>query len=356
MRRAGSDPLNVAYLSDLSPYARSLIRLNALRQAGCRTWDVATIPRGDDQLGYGVYTPWRRLVHRIGFSPDYTGAGAKLLALARSNPLDVVWVDKGLTLSREILNRAKAQSGAKLVSFSEDDMALRHNNSRRWRQALEAYDLVVTTKIANVEHSELEALGAKRVLFVRQTYNPLTHFPIVLDGDQQDQFGADISFVGTYEQARAQSLLTMANAGLSVRLWGDTWAGKIGHPNLRPEGRAAVNTPGRLDYSTVLSGTKISLGFLRKLNRDQHTSRSVEIPACGSMLLAERTPDHQSMFREGVEAEFFASDDELIEKARHYLDHEDERLQIAQAGRERCLRDYSPSIQIERILNALAET
>ena len=235
-------------------------------------------------------------------------------------------------------------------------MALRHNNCRRWRQALEAYDLIVTTKIANIENSELEALGAKRVLFVRQTYDPKSHFPMALDDDELERFGADLSFVGVYEDARAQSLLKMADAGLPVRLWGPNWAGKIRHPNLRVMGRAAVNTPGSPDYSKVLSGTKISLGFLRKLNRDQHTSRSVEIPACGSMLLAERTPDHMSMFREGIEAEFFASNDELIEKARHYLGHEEARLRIAQAGRERCLRDYSPSIQVERILKALAET
>jgi spore maturation protein CgeB len=66
-------------------------------------------------------------------------------------------------------------------------------------------------------------------------------------------------------------------------------------------------------------------------------------------MLAERTEEHLSYFEEGKEAEFFDSEEELLDKIKYYLNHERERESIARAGRERCLRsDYSNKRLIQK--------
>src|SRR5262249_5202317 len=76
------------------------------------------------------------------------------------------------------------------------------------------------------------------------------------------------------------------------------------------------------DYARALTGAKIGIGFLRAVCHDQHTTRTFEIPACGSMLLADRTEEHRQFFREGEEADFFSSEDEFLDKAAFYCSNE----------------------------------
>ncbi|RPI71813.1 MAG: glycosyltransferase family 1 protein, partial [Geobacteraceae bacterium] len=109
------------------------------------------------------------------------------------------------------------------------------------------------------------------------------------------------------------------------------------------------------DYSKAICATKINLNFLRKVNRDEVTSRSVEIPACGGFMLAERTCRHGEFFEEGKEAEFFSSNDELLAKITYYLAHDEERGRIARAGRERCVKSgYSMRVQLRQMIEAIS--
>jgi len=94
------------------------------------------------------------------------------------------------------------------------------------------------------------------------------------------------------------------------------------------------------DLCRAIGSAKIALGFLRKENRDEYTQRTFEIPACGGLLLAERTEEHSRLLEEGVEAEFFDINkhDELCQKVSSLLNDPARREEIRRRGTQAIVR------------------
>jgi spore maturation protein CgeB len=300
-------------------------------------------------LAQRAYRSFRR---RIGFPAERCNENRALLeAVGRVRP-DIVFVEKGLTLWPQTLRAMRAgRPRVILVSYSQDDMMNPGNQSRYYVRGLAVYDVHFTTKVYNV--AELRRLGAQRVEMTGNGFSPHVHRPIALSDQEVEAFGAEVSFVGGYESDRAGTLNILAENDIHVRVWGNNW-GKFrnAHPLLRLERRPAYGD----DYARVVCGSKILLGFLRKVNRDVETTRTVEIPAFGAFLLAERTEAQRALFEEGVEAEYFDDTGELIRKISHYLTNNLGRAAIGRAGRERCLRaGYSYDDRMAEILRICRE-
>ena len=105
-------------------------------------------------------------------------------------------------------------------------------------------------------------------------------------------------------------------------------------------------------FSRAICSFDLNLGFLNKQNLDTLNTRCLAIPACGGFLLAERRGDLPRLFKEGQEAEFFESTEELIDKVRFYQKNHHLREKVAAAGRERCLRDdYSATATLKEIVD-----
>ena len=134
-----------------------------------------------------------------------------------------------------------------------------------------------------------------------------------------------------------------------VNIYGNGWGKWVGkYPRLIIHNKPLYGK----DYVKAINASKINLCFLRKINRDEVTSRSVEIPACGGFMLGERTKRHLDFFAEGTEAEFFDSNEELLQKVKYYLGNEVSRSKIALAGRERCVQsEYSMRAQLDKMLD-----
>jgi spore maturation protein CgeB len=82
---------------------------------------------------------------------------------------------------------------------------------------------------------------------------------------------------------------------------------------------------------------KVALCFLRKINRDRITQRTMEIAAMGRPMLAEKTDEHDDHFLDGEEYLGFTTDEDLVAKARALLADAALRKRMGERGRERCL-------------------
>ncbi len=341
--------MHLIYVGPLVYGGTCLQRLRALEHLGHQVLPVDTCP-----LAVAARErSFRERVRRKLLNPmDLAGANSRILRLAREEQPQVLWVDKGLTIRPETLKMARSMApGLVCVSYSPDDMMNPRNQSRRYIAGIPLYDLHVTTKSYNV--AELTEAGAKRVLFVDNAFCPFVHRPLSLTPAEKDRFGGQVGFIGHYENERARLLSFLAEQGIRVKVWGSwprRWRSR--HPNLLITGMPVWGD----DYARAIGAFDINLAFLHKGNRDLQTTRSIEIPACGGFMLAERTPEHQRLFREGTEAAFFGSREELLEKVRYYLNHPEERRQVAAAGRERCItRGYSNVDRLKQVIKAIEE-
>ena len=69
-------------------------------------------------------------------------------------------------------------------------------------------------------------------------------------------------------------------------------------------------------------------------------------------MIAEGNDEHKALFEEDKEAVFFSSNEELLEKCRYYLGHNEERAAIAEAGHRRCeISGYSNEKGIKNMLD-----
>ena len=340
----------ILFIGDLNSYARSLQRCRAMKELGHKVIALSLVPVGY-RLGISKKPSlWIRFCSKVGYPIDVVNINQKLIDTIKREKPDLVWIDKGLMIRPSTLRQAKnTKARPTLIFCSEDNMCKKHNQSAYFLRCLPLYDAVFTTKSSNVD--ELPRIGARRVVFVDQAFCKVSHRPVDVTDQDRERLGAEVGFIGTFEEFRAQQMLFLAQNDIQVRIWGygwDAWQGR--HPNLRVEGQPLYED----DYVRSICATKITLCFLRKINQDMQTSRSVEIPACGGFMLAERTAEHQRLFEEGKEAQFFGSKEELLEKVRYYLSCEEERVAIARAGRERCLKSgYSHNDRLKYMLGCI---
>jgi spore maturation protein CgeB len=89
-------------------------------------------------------------------------------------------------------------------------------------------------------------------------------------------------------------------------------------------------------YPIALSCAKIGMGLLSKLIPETSTTRSFEIPAMGTFMLAERTAEHEDLFEDTREAVFFSTSPELQRKVLAFTENAETRSAIAAGGRRRC--------------------
>jgi spore maturation protein CgeB len=292
--------------------------------------------------------------------PGALRSNRDLLNLAEKVRADVVFVWRGTHIFPQTVRRLKA-GGAMLTSFNNDDPFSPHYRTgsmhlrRLWRYykpAIPEYDVHFVYREQNV--AEMYAAGAKHVAVLPSYYVPELHRRMPLSPEDAARFDSDITFVGHDEVPRMEYLRRLVAAGLKVRLFGPTafWTPqKLGD---MADYFGDVRPVFGDDYARAISGAKMGLCAFSRLNRDDYTRRVFEIPACGSMLLCERTDHMRRLYIEDQEAVYFDSADELVEKARALVAEPDRLNRIGAAGHRRCITSgYDVQSRMKHYLETL---
>lgn len=291
-----------------------------------------------------------RAFWKLGWPIDSLSENARLLEATRKHQPDWVFVEASRVLLPKTLRTLRASSGCSLAFYTPDDSIRPHNLSIPMRLCFPLWDVFFTTKSFNV--AELRERGVRNPKLIGKAFDPLLHRPLTQAevGERFESF--DCVFVGTFEQERANSLHALAEAGISVGIFGNGWRGATTlHAHPRIQIAPAANEQ---DFGKAMHTGKLALNFLRKINRDHITQRSMEIPAMQRVMIAEKTPEHDASFVDGAEYVGFSSDEDLVRKVRMLLANPELRHRIAAAGRARCLEaGYSTNHRAAEMLATL---
>ena len=278
-----------------------------------------------------------RLERRFLFGPGINRAKSKLLEIANDVRADIV-----LLYAVPVIDVAtiKQLSGwAWVTGYHNDDPFGQHRSIpslKAWRRSIPYFQSHHVFRAKNV--GDYRRCGVELVKELHHFYLPWMHRPVVLKGPDKVCYDNDIVFVGHAEHDSRMSYLdALVSSGLKVKVYGGTKYWQRYLPSELKNVLGNIVPVYEDEYAKTIAGAKISLAFFSKANHDDYTTRVFEIPAMGGFLMCERTSLMQDLYREDLEAVMFSSKEELIEKCNWYLKNDNKRIEIANAGRSRCI-------------------
>jgi hypothetical protein len=223
-----SDPAQVMLLTApgephlLGSYER------AFRRLGCRvhTWDFEKAKGNQARLG----KLGRRFHEFLVVEPWLRRAGRDLVVAVREARPDVICVGGASLVTGGALAQIRASCpGTKLVLFWPDPL---QNIGPHTTQALPMYDLIATYAQSSVD--PLLRLGAREVEWV-----PFGADIELFDSSEgghspAEQYECDVGFIGNLRPERERAILALQNAGIRIRVWGDTLGPRVRKTSLLP--------------------------------------------------------------------------------------------------------------------------
>ena len=277
-------------------------------------------------------------------------------------------------LDKAVVRTISEDTDTVTLNWFCDDHWRFNNFSRYWAPC---FNWVVTT--AKSALPKYQEIGYKNVIKSQWACNPFLYRKMNL------ALKYDATFVGQPHGNRRETIRTLRDAGINVKTWGAGWdVGRISQEemiqvfnqsriNLNLSNASTCVVDG-LDTNPALkllsryldlvpfgSGIKsIGRQCLSKMNSwnnktnkrkpsddrcqnslDQIKGRNFEVPGCGGFIMTGKADNLDEYYEIGKEVVCFEDTDDLVEKAYYYLEHQDERSTIAQAGYDRTMREHT---------------
>jgi predicted O-methyltransferase YrrM len=197
-------------------------------------------------------------------------------------------------------------------------------------------DYFVSGAIGRGIVARYEALGARCVLALPFPINPAIFRKLA-----PQEYLYDAAFAGGLHSNRRQYLSDIANHGSPVAYLGG------GHGS-------------KLHYSSLVKAyqqSRINLNFtsgqVRGSAARHVTGRIFEISMSGGFVLTEYAPGLEGYFAIGDEVACFDDAAEAAEKIKYYLQHTDEREEVARRGWRRSTNDYGAPRMLRKVFRQI---
>ena len=218
-----------------------------------------------------------------------------------------------------------------------------------WLVALaRAHNAFFTPAFGMVE--EFKQRGMDKVAWLSGAFDPDSHRFDAISDDDRRKYSSDVVFVGrivnhvVYSE-RIDMIRRVLREGIGIKWWGFHIPRKLRTLPLilSKVGRAWGGGLAFNDvYARIVHLTKISLGYDIFPHVDRAVcNRAYVTCGCGGFYLTRYVQGIEHVFELDKEIVVFRTLDEMADKAKHYLAHDDERRRIADAGQRRALAHYT---------------
>ncbi len=239
----------------------------------------------------------------------------KLLRMVHDIQPDLILIIKGTIILPRTLIEIKKITQAQVFNFNPDNpFNLNSGASNNLiRESIPYYDCYFIW--GRFLMSELLNKKARRVEYLPFGYDPILHYPVIVNDKEKKIYGNDLVFVGTWDKEREAFLAQVADYDLAI--WGTGWENIKWNSPLKSKLKHDFAIG--LDFAKICNSSKIVLNHIRKQNGDAHNMRTFEVPACKGFMLTTRTKEQCEFFEEDKEIVCFETPNELRIKIDKYI-------------------------------------
>jgi spore maturation protein CgeB len=274
--------------------------------------------------------------------------GDTLLASLTADPPDLVFALAQAPLDPHALAQLRRQGIPSAFWFCEDFRVMTY-----WRELARGYDTVFHIQPESFSGPLREAGGFGVPLSMG--FDPAIHRSLATEDRARERYASPVSFVGAAYHNRVRFLPGLADLGL--RIWGTGWPETspfreaMSEPNVRQTPQAS---------NAIFNATHINLNLHSSpwcdgVNPvgDYLNPRTFELAGAGAFQLVDERSELARCFRPGEEVETYRDLAECRAKIRYYLDHADERQEIAARARRRAEAEHTYRRRMQQALDAL---
>jgi len=290
-----------------------------------------------DTLGLKFQQLYFKFQKKFIIGPAVFKINRDLINYVKTTKPDLIFIYRGTYIFPATIRKLR-QNGSMVFGLNNDDpfsVTTPKYVHRHYIKSLPEYDWIFAYRPKNL--ADYRRLGFNNTSLLRSYYIKEENFPIYELSTKK--YCHDVVFIGHFEDDGRDEYIKylVENDTIDFHLYGTLWDRSKYVEEIMS--RFGEVKPLYDDYNLALNSAKIALVFLSKLNNDTYTRRCFEITAAGTFMLSQYTHDLDSMFKEGIEAEYFRDKEEMMDKIRFYLKHDAKREKIAHAGHKRLMKD-----------------